>query len=188
MRIVLEFSLNRRNCFPSSKINQGQRDRHRRRAVFPGKPEIRGRIESWKEHLRVCRYVEEVPEQVRTQAPQGYQETVDAESQGEEVSADLVALPGPGNGDRVVLLVTSVSRREEHRHLHDLRGRRDPGGLRLQLLLLRRVRGEPEEREQRERDDHVMSTTVLVTEKDHLPDKSGSISFRWVGTRMGGFY
>ena len=104
------------------------------------------------------RYVEEIAQQVRTQTPQGHQETVDEEPQGEKVGKlDLLALGHTGPRDNLFVVVPAVSGHQKHRHVYDVRGR-ELGGLRLYVLLLRRVRGESEEREYRERDDHLTLT------------------------------
>ena len=77
----------------------------------------------------------------------GHQETVDEKPQGEKVTElDVLAFERAGVGDGVALVVTAVAGREEHRHVHDVRCRQ-LRGRRLHVLLLRRVRGEPAERE-----------------------------------------
>lgn len=56
-------------------------------------------------------------------------------------------------------MVSAILRCQEHRHVHDVHCR-ESGRLHIELLLLRRVRGEPEEREQRERDDNLTSVSL----------------------------
>lgn len=61
-------------------------------------------------------------------------------------------------------MVPAVPGRQKYRHVHDVRGR-EPGGLHVELLLLRRVRREPEEREQGERDDNLTSVPLGNTNR-----------------------
>lgn len=93
----------------------------------------------------------------------GDQKAVHQESQGEKIAqSQFLAHGHPGSRDDLALLVPAVLRRQEHRHVHDVRPR-ESGGLHVELLLLRRVRGEPEEREQRERDDNLTSVSLSDT-------------------------
>lgn len=75
-------------------------------------------------------------------------------------------------------MVPAVLRHQEYRHLYDVR-RREPGGLHVELLLLRRVRGEPEEREQRERDDNLTSVLISDTYRSLV-----CLAIKFAGNRM----
>ncbi|XP_076246475.1 uncharacterized protein LOC143186653 [Calliopsis andreniformis] len=109
------------------------------------------------------RYAEEITDQVRTQAPQGHQEAVDEEPQSEKVTKlDLLALGHTRPRDNLSVVVYAVSGHEKHRHVHDV-CRREFRGLRLDVLLLRRVRGEPEEREHGERNDNLTDAATQWT-------------------------
>lgn len=90
----------------------------------------------------------------------GDQEAVHQEPQGQKVAQSQLLAHGHARPrDDLALVVLAVLRRQEHRHVYDVRGR-ELGGLHVELLLLRRVRGEPEEREQGERDDNLTSVSL----------------------------
>lgn len=123
----------------------------------------RGGEESGDVYVGAGRDAEETVRQVRPQDPAGDQKAVHQESQGEKIAqSQFLAHGHPGSRDDLALLVPAVLRRQEHRHVHDVRPR-ESGGLHVELLLLRRVRGEPEEREQRERDDNLTSVSLSDT-------------------------